>query len=471
MLKNRIIQCEVSTLVEGRWTIDRVIDDEEKAIAHAEELLASDKYEAVKVERERAMLSGFATVKPIFEQKRGELPKKKDITLSATPDRVAWCETVDDLCGDASRRAIGQLLRAYLDRNGLTPTELLHDYRYFKKLDAAGNLTGAAIHKIAALQAAERKIDTKERAEVLHKLMAQQTGRARDALASRGLPKLGDGGLMGLMAEAKRKTPNASEADFVARLALARHLDGTRSFGEKLEKLLPLVVEGLDAPALGLIDGLLADVLGSASLIIELLGRQPHLGGALLTLALVATGRHDGKVAGAMPAFEQLNRLIVTHGMPACRAVLLDRLRREIAGERPLTRGENFAQSAVFTSLIDKLKDDQGGVIGGAPMADAIVTRSRRLQIVGGAGEIRFTSPEPAARLEQLFKLEREVRGDVPKRVVVAHILDTLARLPDTPADALSAIRSRAENSALGAPAKQAILRRLQEFARAEVGL
>ena len=466
MLKNRIIRCEVSTLVEGRWTIDCVVEDEEKAIAHAEELLASDKYEAVKVERERAMFSGFATVKPIFEQQRSELPKKKEISLSSAPDRVAWCETLDDLCGDASRRAIGQLLRAYLDRNVLTPTELLHDFRYFKKLDAAGNLAGSATHKIASLQAAERNVEVKERAKVLNALVAQQTGRARDALASRGMPKLGDGGLSALIAEAKRKTPNASEADFVTRLALTRHLDGTRSFGEKLEKLLPLVVEGLEPHGLALVDGMLADVLGSASLIIELLGRQPHLGGALMTLTLVATGRHDGKIAGTMPAFEQLNRLLVTSGMPACRAVLLDRLRREIAGDRPLTRGDNFAQATVFNGLVDKLKDDRGALIGGAPMAEAIVTRSRRLQIVGGATEIRFASPEPAARLDQLLKLEREVLGDVPKRVIVAHILDTLDRLNGTPED-IAALTSRVAGTAFPGPAKQAIVERLQRFAGA----
>ncbi len=464
MLKNRIIRCEVSTLVEGRWTIDCILDDEEKAVAHAEELLASDKYEAVKVERERAMFSGFATVKPIFEQQRGELPKKKEVTLSTAPEHVAWCETLEDFCADASRRAIGQLLRSYLDRTVLTPTELLHDFRHFKKLDAAGNLAGAAVHKIAALQAAERHVEAKERAKVLHGLLAQQTGRARDALASRGLPKLGDEGLAALIAEAKRKTPNASEADFVIRLALTRYLDGTRSFGEKLDKLLPLVVEGLDAHALALVDGLLADVLGSASLVIELLGRQPHLGGALMTLTLVATGRHDGKVAGAMPAFEQLNRLIVTQGMPACRAVLLDRLRREIAGDRPLTRGDSFAQSAIFNGLVDKLKDHRGALIGGAGMAEAIVSRSRRLQIVGGAVEIRFTSPEPAARLDQLLKLERDVLGDVPKRVIVAHILDTLDRLNGAAVDFLT-LKSRIEGTAFAGPAKQAIVERLQRFA------
>jgi hypothetical protein len=368
-----------------------------------------------------------------------------------------------DFCGDASRRAIGQLLRAYLDRNILTPTELLHDHRFIKKLDNAGNLTAAAVHKIASLQAAERGVEVKERSKVLNALVAQQTGRARDALASRGLPKLGQGGLMALIAEAKRKTPNAEEAEFVTRLALTRHLDGTRSFGEKLEKVLPLCTDELDAYAAALLDGLLADILGSASLVIELLGRQPHLGGALIALALVATGKHDGKITGASPSFEALNRVIVAYGMPACCAVLLDRLRREIASDRALNRGDNFAQTALFTSLLDKLKDDRGAFVGGGPMAEAIAIRSRRLQIVGGAAEIRFASAEPLARLDQLLALEREVLGDVPKRAIAAHILDTLECMTGE-VSVLTALKPRFANSSLPNPAKRAIAERLQEF-------
>ena len=461
MLKNRVIRYEILTLAEKRWVIDGIATDEQQAIASAEALLKTDKFDAVKVVRERSMSDGFSTVKPVFEQARDNKPKQKEITLSTTPDGEAWCETLQDFYGNDSRRAIGQILRAFLDKMAITPTELLHDFGYIKKLDAAGSLIGAAVFKIASLQANMRGADQKERSKLLQGFVAQATTRARDAQATRGMPDLGPAGLPGLVAEVARKIPNPADRDFAIKRALTRALSSLNGFGTKLDRVLTLYVDELDDPAEALLDGLLADILGSATVIQDLLGRQPNLGGALLTLANLATGRHEGAIAGSLPALPVLNKLLIEKGLPACRAVLLERLRRELLSDKPLCRDQGFAQTTLFNTVIDRLKDDRGGFIGGSPMVQAIATRSRRLKIVGGAEEVRFSSADPAARLEQLLKLEKTTFGDTPKRVVATLMLEILERLGEESNPTLAALKPKLVSVDLPPPAREIIAKRL----------
>jgi len=463
LLKNRVIRYEVLTLAEKRWIIDSIVESEQQAIACAEALLKTDKFEAVKVMRERAMMDGFSTVKPIFEQARDNKPKQKEITLSTTPESDAWCETLEDFYGDNSRRAIGQILRAFLDRMAITPTELLHDFGYFKKLDAAGTLVGAAVYKIASVQAAARGVAVKERSDLLNSFVSKATARIRDAQSARGMPDLGAAGLPGLFAAVARKIPNAADRDFAIKRAVTRALSNVSGFGAKLDKVLTLFVDGLDGPAVALLDGLLADILGSATVIQDLLGRQPNLGGALLTLANLATGRHDGVIAGSLPALQPLNKLIIERELPACRAVLLERLRRELSGDKPLCRDQGQAQTALFNSVVDRLKDARGGFIGGIPMAQAIATRSRRLKIVGGAEEVRFSSDDPAERLEQLLKLEKTTFGDTPKRIIATHMLEILERLGSDADPTLTALKPKLISADLPLPAREIIAKRLNQ--------
>src|SRR4051794_29001393 len=80
----RRLRYEIYVLAEGRWRIEHVIDDErdqrgrfdrldfeeteKNALGHAASLLASGKFQAVRVVRERRRPDGFATSSEIFRK-------------------------------------------------------------------------------------------------------------------------------------------------------------------------------------------------------------------------------------------------------------------------------------------------------------------------------------------------------------------------------------------------------------------
>ena len=124
----RIIRYEIGTRRDGRWMIECARERESEAIALARTLLASKSYEAVRVMRERDLHGTTLVQTPIFEATcsgDGSQP----LRVSASDERDCWCTELDELYGARSRRAIGQLLRSFLDQLKITPTELLHNIR------------------------------------------------------------------------------------------------------------------------------------------------------------------------------------------------------------------------------------------------------------------------------------------------------------------------------------------------------
>ena len=123
-----------------------------------------------------------------------------DTRLASCDDEGAWCETLDDLYGNRSRRTIGQLLRGFLDANGVTPTEVLHSFRVYKRLDNADSLLSAAVSRIARARATATKTDGALTQRAIDQIVQQAAVRVRDAAAMRSVPTIGDGGLDALLA-------------------------------------------------------------------------------------------------------------------------------------------------------------------------------------------------------------------------------------------------------------------------------
>lgn len=133
-IRNRKIAYEVWTCVDGRWLIEALESgSDENAISRARQALRSGACEEVKVIRLRSMVTGFTTQKEILHEKRAAL-KEKPLALSAVPEAVGPCRSLADLYRLESRRTLSLMLRAFLDRFQITPTELLHGYGYVRRL-------------------------------------------------------------------------------------------------------------------------------------------------------------------------------------------------------------------------------------------------------------------------------------------------------------------------------------------------
>lgn len=375
---NRIMRFEVMVYFEGHWVIESIMEHEAAAIGLARSLLVDEKNEQVKVVQHRSMPSGFTTTKIIFEQIRPPKPKK-EIGLSATIKDAKPCTTLDEFFGLESRNVIGRLLRDFLDQLVITPTELLYNYSYIKKIDNAGNLLNSAIHHIAKGQADAFKGTVKERAEVLNKLIREATNLARDTLAERKrrLP-LDPGGFAQLCRRAEaRYEPH--ERKYMIMTTLCNQLAGSRSYGQKLEQLAGFVTDDVEGEALEMLDGVIADLLGSGQMIQEILGNQVHLAAALGELLDLLGGKLADDPPQASVCMTAINRLLKTRGMPICRSVLLDRFMREISSNKPLSR-DPAAERTHLQTLVDRFKDETGKFTGSPELARALDTRREAIR-------------------------------------------------------------------------------------------
>jgi hypothetical protein len=449
---------EVMARRQGRWTIDCLTPTQGSATARAEALYADDRVEAVKVVRARFSVTGDSWETPVFERVRppaGRAP----IMVAAGPEDAGWCETLDDFYGPDGRRAIARVLRNFLDRHTITPTELLHDPRYIRPLESQEGLLQSAVSRIAQQQATARGVPMKERRDLLHRFVEMTMRRSKAARAGGKMPVVDKGGLAGLVAAASRH-PDPAERAFIVRYAASQRLFDASGFMGRLETVVGWAVPPLSPAMSAYVDELVSGLLGAATLVQEVIGLQARFGQALVAIAELATGRQDGSAPGGAPILESLGRLMMQDAMPESRLVLLERLQREIASDKPLGNDLPARQRQMFDRLTECLVDRRGLFHGGPPMVEALARRSRKLDIVGGIEPVRFNSTDTLARLEQLLALERETLAERPARALATYMADVLDRF-DGDVPVLLPIRRRVEASRLPDDARQAVLDRL----------
>src|SRR5579875_122795 len=230
---------------DGRWIIDCLVGTEVDALARAEELYADESNGGVRVIRAHFSAAGESFETQIMERVREARKGEAPLRLAAAPDEESWCESLADFYGPSSRRAMARLLRNFLDRYQITPTELLHNHRWIKQLDNQESLLPSAIQRMAAIQAARRKVDRHERTDAIDKLVNEASSRARDALASRAAPKLGDGNLVSLWASVTERVKDPAEGGFWLRYAVSRAFEDMMAFAAKFERAMLWAKEDL----------------------------------------------------------------------------------------------------------------------------------------------------------------------------------------------------------------------------------
>ncbi len=430
---NREIVYEVLAMgEEGCWVIDQVFDEEETALARADEMLGEKSVRQVQVVRERSSKRGPRLTAVVYERSQTGRPGKPPVTLAAPAAGEAWCATLPDLFADDSRRMIGRLLRNFLDRHQATPIELLCDYRLYRKLDAEGSLASAAIQRMATLQAERRGLDVGGRTRELEKLVAEAVKLARAHGAERRRPRLraedgAHGGLPALRQAARRFASDPFKQLYAVQAAVAEALRQIPNVTGKLERVLELLPEtpaGAELADLALVDGLLADCLGCAQTTQDLLGRQPDLGAALTHLARLVTCRSDGPPPDAPAFFSTVETLIGTHGLPASRAVLLDRLLRELGGDRPLSREDATVQRKLLKAIAALLMTPDGTLLGGGAAADAFGRRARNLGLRNGFVDLAFRSEAPLERLQQVLEADEKFRAEDAKLCLATYAVE-----------------------------------------------
>lgn len=445
---------------DGRWMIDCHVATEVDALARAEELYANEANGAVRVIRAFLQSGGEILETAILERVREARKGQPPLRLAAAPDEESWCETLSDFYGPSSRRAMARLLRNFLDRYQITPTELLHNHRWIKQLDNQESLLPSAIQRMAAIQAEQRKVDRRTRTDAIDKFVNEASGRARDALASRAAPKLGYGNLVSLAEAVGERIKDPAEQPFWIRYAIAHAFEDMNAFAAKFERVMSWAAGELPPALLPLIDELAAGLMGAVSMIKDTLGNQPHLGGALTTLADLAAGRQEPVLAGAPAGFAAFATLMEKAAMPESRSVLYDRVQRELATDKPLSREAATMQRRQFDTLVDRLTDDSGIIAGGPAMVAAIARRSRRFDIVAGVEDVRLTPGNPAAQIEELLAAEKTMLARRQQQGIGTYLRDAIDRLEADAAE-LATLRNKIADTGLPEAMKKALLARI----------
>ncbi len=371
------VSYEVQSRREGRWLIEGAYTDQEAALSAARSQLAASGVEEAKVVKFRT-IAGLS-LETVILHKTVPQVARKSLTLGGTADGAPFCRKPDDLRGFDSRVVIGRLLRPYLDAQRITPTELLHSWPLFRRLEEQGGLLGAAIHAVARHHADLHGVPHAARARELRQMVEAVAGTARDALAERRrLPRFDAADLPGTSNRIEESVGEAGH-DTLFLILLCQHLEGGWPLAGKLDLLLAMIDDDVWPRHLALLDGVIADVIGSADTMKELLGAQPSLHAGLCALADALFDRDpDPALAPMAASLRRVCRLALQGRAPQSRAVLLERLRQSIVGDQPLDRRDAKAEGVLTRDLADRLTGADGALLGGAAMEKALERRLLR---------------------------------------------------------------------------------------------
>jgi hypothetical protein len=358
-IAGREVEFEVQAYSDKRWLTEGTFDQEKEAIAAARALLAGDKVEEVKVLRHRSG-TGLSLEKEVFSEKRGAR-EKKAVTLSGRITESRVCETVAQFMGLESRMVMNRVLREFLDLLVITPTELLHNYGYQRKLDSMGLVAGA-VSQLAQAQASAGHGDVKVRLDAIYVHINEVMSKAQNAAAEKKrIPVLEDGKFAELCRRVEAGFPEEVRG-YTIKVSLTNYLMGGNSLSGKLEQIAALLTEDVDKSQAAHLDDLISDLLGAGSLVQDVLGQQNSLGAALGVLADLVRGKLElDKVRNPTSQLQLVHSLLSGRGMPSSKAVLFERLQREYFSPKPLVRSNDPGiEREVLNAFIAKITDPNG---------------------------------------------------------------------------------------------------------------
>jgi len=169
---------EVQTAKGSRWLIDMSVSKKSEAMERAEAMVAKGNGEGVRVTQ---MREGWPEEKVIFERSPGG--SDKAITICLVPD-LDLCKTLADHYALPSRLTIGRVLRAYLDKHGMTALELMFNAGHLRMLDRMDKFFPTAMQHIAQLQAKKYDQTKLQRLDKLSAVFAKRSEEHTSELQS-----------------------------------------------------------------------------------------------------------------------------------------------------------------------------------------------------------------------------------------------------------------------------------------------
>ncbi len=382
---------EVQIYQADHWVLDSCFESEADARAYGKRILSGGRIDGIRVVRDWARPDGRHVETEIHQEFRSA---SNSITIAPLDETPPLCHGPAEMFGVDGRMVMNRLLKNYIERLVVTPTEILHNHTELKRLLDKDNLMPTAVGRVAALQAEKAGLDTRARRDELYGVINGVTERARAAAARNDLPTLDSAGFRPIY-ERLTAREEPENRDFLLRALLSRDLVQMRNWLAKLDFLGELVRQdgGLTDHPLALVDGVIADVLGAPSVMQELLGMQGSLVEALSNLLDLSRGRLDVSRRAEEDRAVHLNELLAFHDLDDSRHVMIDLVRRQVRSNQPLYRPDPGQERDAYTRLLRRVTTPNG-VVGGGGMAEALVLRYLRFLEGGGAAGRRRAMEE-----------------------------------------------------------------------------
>jgi len=404
-----------------RRTLDSVFDEKDLAISVARKLFRERRLRSVDVERVTPRRLGGEDRKTVHTDKRHD--ERKQVALSGEFDGRVVCKTVDDFYSLPAMTVIGRILRGYLDHQGLTVIELLHDPQQAKRLNNYSALRTRAISLAAAAQAREGGLDVEQRRAALDALAERVITRIRTLTRKSHSVDLGRG--LAQACPMDSYYDEATDREFLLYAALTRRLAAAKSWGHKIQLLLDLYDPSAPAFAGDLIDRFVADMMRSVAAVRALCGEHRDLAPALVDLARLGRGRL-AQGYDTSPAVEPLNDHIGMGRFPVTTAAIIDRLVQGLESPGPLIIEDHGGLFDAFSDVVAALTNDDGTLLGGDRMKEALDLRCSRLAQAEIDSRLA-ADRKPARRIERLLDFAGQVYG-ARSRAIVWENLDTVIR-------------------------------------------
>ena len=389
---------EVHGQRNGRWTIESTAGLESDAKAAANTLLRASGVTAVKVVKSIEL--GGTTRETVILQKSRDGGGGGKVFVNEIDD-APYCEDTADLLGARGRGTINRLFRSYLDKSGVTATEVMHDFKELRRAMDADNLMMSAIGKVATLQAKGKDgVDAASRRDELFAFVDDIMARARKASETK-LPSIAKSGYEPVISGILDK--HGDNGDYFARVAMTRELVQHRDFFGKLVQTLDWAEPAEDTRAQALSDSFIADITSNAGVLQELLGPQEDLASALVCLIDLSQGSLEIEEGGQSDAPDQiarrLNAMLGDDGLSETSSVLVDRVCRQLDGKQPLVKGDPEKEAEAFRDFTIKVMPESD-LVGGCQMAEALTQRQSRILNKGGLTGLK----EATGRMLPIFR-------------------------------------------------------------------
>jgi hypothetical protein len=432
---------EILTQRDGNWQIEAVAAKKDESESIARQMLGRPGVSGVKVVRETGRaISQLKASDVIFE--RMKVIGGSDKVFVNEIDEAPDCDSPADLMGVDGRMTVNRLFRSYLDKNNITASEVMHSYKELKRAMDADTLVPSAIAKVAQLQSRDSDVSSNERRDLLLGFVNEITERARKAEAKK-LPRIraeGFDSAFGKLCD----MADGDEFDYLLRVTVTKELLENRNWWGKLVQTVEWADPAEDPRALGALDGFLSDTLANNSVLQDLMGQQEDLGSALIGMIELGSGDLDIGAPEDHPdesvekTAAQLNKLLGAGKIPDSRNMLMERIRRQLMGKGPLSKGQEDGERDRFKDILDRLVSREE-ILGGPDMAEAVTERQSRILNKGGMADLREATVrvipalgEPARKANYLLSLHESKLGKGELADEIQDHLNTLFMRPDS---------------------------------------